>query len=678
MSESIEGKTSARVYSLKLPERISTPSFSIDYANELNSSQYEAVQTTEGQVLCIAGAGSGKTRTLIYRVAYLIEKQVEPEKILLLTFTRKAAGEMLRRATSILDDRCKRIRGGTFHGFANSILRKYHTQANLPPNFNILDRGDSEDLLNLARTEKGYAKSEDKFPKKNTCIDVFSKSINTSNTIPQVLETDYPQFLELASSLEKLQEDYQIYKRERGVLDYDDLLVELKLLLTLNPSTKEQISSQFRYVMVDEYQDTNKMQSEISYLLSSVHKNLLVVGDDAQSIYSFRGAEFRNIMDFPDQFPNCKIITLEQNYRSTQAILEFSNALLDTAKEKYPKRLYSEIESEQKPVFIRPLDTTEQSFFITQRILELREEGVSLNEIAILFRAAWHSNELEIELNSRDLPFQKFGGLKFVESAHVKDILSILKVIKNHRDTISWHRALLLLEGVGPKTALEISRKIIADGDHRQALNVPKGRKYKKDLENLSDVVSKGQTIIGSPKELIDLVIQYYTPLLRSKYDDYNKRVDDINSLKTLAERYTDLASFMDDMTLEAPDQSQIGTEPDSPTSSERLTLSTIHSAKGLEWHTVFILSMNDGFIPSSRALSKEKEIEEERRLLYVACTRAKRNLYLLCPEHIRGRGYSSPSGGFSFSDPSRFIWEMNEFSKLTENWSLEGELSPW
>lgn len=666
-----------KIYSLKLPERLAKPSHIIDYQNELNASQLEAVTTTEGQVLCIAGAGSGKTRTLIYRVAYLIENQVEPENILLLTFTKKAAGEMLRRATTILDDRCKRIRGGTFHGFANSILRKYHTQAGLPQNFTILDRGDSEDLLNLARTEKGYAKSEDKFPKKNTCIDVFSKSTNTSNSIREILEVDYPQFLELSSSLEKLQEDYQNYKKERGVLDYDDLLVELKLLLTLNPTTREQISKQFRYVMVDEYQDTNKMQSEISYLLSSYHKNLLVVGDDAQSIYSFRGAEFRNIMDFPTKFSACKIITLEQNYRSSQTILEFSNALLDTAKEKYPKRLFSEIESSQKPVFIRPLDTNEQSYFITQRILELREEGVSLNEIAVLFRAAWHSNELEVELSSRDLPFQKFGGLKFVESAHVKDLMAILKVIKNHRDTISWNRALLMLEGVGPKTALDISRQIILEGNHEKALSVAKSKKYYKDLEDLSEVVKKGMDLIGSPSDLLTLVIKYYTPLLRANYDDYNKRLDDIGSLKTLAERYSDLSSFMDDMTLEAPEQTQIGTEAESK-DNERLTLSTIHSAKGLEWHTVFILSMNDGYIPSSRSLGKDKEIEEERRLLYVACTRAKRNLYLLCPEHIRGRGFSSPMGGFSFSDPSRFLWDMKEFPSLTENWSLEGELSTW
>jgi DNA helicase-2/ATP-dependent DNA helicase PcrA len=666
-----------KIYSLKAPARQISRNITIDYQSELNPSQYEAVTTTGGQVLCIAGAGSGKTRTLIYRVAYLIEQNVEPEKILLLTFTRKAAGEMLRRATSILDDRCKRIRGGTFHGFANSLLRKYSNQANLPPNFTILDRGDSEDLLNLVRTEKGYAKSEDKFPKKNTCIDIFSKSINTSKTIAEVIDKEYPQFGELASNLERLQEDYQIYKRERGVLDYDDLLVELKLLLTLKPETLNQISQQFKYIMVDEYQDTNRIQSEISYLLASYHKNLLVVGDDAQSIYSFRGAEFRNIMDFPIVFPSCKIITLEQNYRSTQPILEFSNALLDTAKEKYPKRLFSDIEASQKPVFLRPLDANEQSYFITQRILELREEGIPFSEMAILFRAAWHSNELEIELNSRGIPFQKFGGLKFVESAHVKDIMSILRVVKNHRDSISWHRALLMLEGVGPKTALDISTLIIKNGGHEKALNVPKSKKYHKDLENLSQTVSNGIDLIGSPEKLMDLVISYYTPILRANYDDYNKRVDDINSLKTLAERYQDLASFMDDMTLEAPDQTQIGTEAESK-ENERVTLSTIHSAKGLEWHTVFIISTNDGYIPSSRALSNDKEIEEERRLFYVACTRAKRNLYILSPEHIRGRGYSSNAGAFSFSDPSRFIWQIENFSRLTESWALEGELNLW
>ncbi len=654
------------------PELFNESNCKINYAEELNERQLEAVRTTEGPVLCIAGAGSGKTRTLIYRVAYLIEKGVPAENILLLTFTRKAAQEMLKRATNILDDRCRRIRGGTFHGFANTLLRRYATQANLSPNFSILDRSDAEDLVNYVRTEKGFAKNDTRFPKKNTLLEIFSKSVNTSLSIRNILEKDYPQFADLYNALEQLYDAYQICKRERAVLDYDDLLVELKLLLVLNKELCAKISREHKYIMVDEFQDTNSIQSEISYLLASEHSNILAVGDDAQSIYSFRGAEFRNIMDFPRKFPNCKIIALEQNYRSIEPILKFSNAILDNAREKYPKKLFSNNESTDKPVIIKPASVDEQANFICQRILDLREEGVELCEIAVLFRAAWHSNELEIELASRNIPFVKYGGIKFVEAAHVKDLICFLRVIRNYKDSVAWQRVLLLLEGVGTKGAEEITKLLALSEGSVSGLSGQSKKKYWNAVKSLVESISSIKEI-EHPATCVKAVAELYFPLMKINYDDFTKRIDDINSLVQIATNYQSLESFMDDLALETPDQKQSGAEAVEK-DDEKLILSTIHSSKGLEWHSVFVISLIDGFLPSTRSLGSDKEIDEERRLLYVACTRAKKNLYLLIPEHCRSRGYSPINPGFAFSEPSRFLGEIHNINELSETWVLEGE----
>ncbi|HMO18352.1 MAG TPA: ATP-dependent helicase [Oligoflexia bacterium] len=668
---------SAKKYILKPLETSINSSFNIDYESELNSSQLEAVKTTNGPILCIAGAGSGKTRTLIYRVAYLIENGTPPENILLLTFTRKAANEMMRRASSLLDDRCRKIRGGTFHGFSNSILRRFAEEAGLEPNFNIIDRGDAEDLLNLVRTDTGVAKEDTRFPKKKTLLEVFSKSVNTGKSIHEILTIEYPQFEELSGTINKLYEDYQKVKRARAVLDYDDLLVELKLLLTCNKEVRARLSRELKYIMIDEYQDTNQLQADIGGLLASEHGNILAVGDDSQSIYSFRGAEFRNIMDFPSRYEGTRLITLEQNYRSTEPILKFANALLEPAREKYAKNLFSLISSEQKPVFIRPGSVTEEARFITQRILELREEGVPLEKIAVLFRAAWHSNELEISLNSAKIPFIKVGGIKFVEAAHVKDLLAFLRVAKNHRDAVAWHRILLLLEGIGPKTAKDIIKYLVEESPDLKNLDSHKKKKFGGLLSELRLKIIETRKYLESPQSAVDLIKNYYYPIMKSHYDDYLKRIDDLNSLSDISSRYNSLESFMDDLSLELPEQSQSEIEP-TEKDDEKLTLSTIHSAKGLEWHSVFIISLIDGFIPSSRALQSEKEIEEERRLFYVACTRAERNLYLSAPESTRGRGFSPTAYGFSFSEKSRFLDEISNFDELTEYWSLEGNFDDW
>jgi DNA helicase-2/ATP-dependent DNA helicase PcrA len=668
----------SKKYILKPGINTASENLTIDYSSELNPQQLEAVVTTKGPILCIAGAGSGKTRTLTYRVAYLIERGIPPEQILLLTFTRKAAQEMMKRASNLLDDRCRSIRGGTFHSFANATLRRFSRQAELEPNFTIIDRSDAEDLLNLLRTELGLTKTDSRFPKKRTLLEIFSKSVNTGKSIPSIISNEFPQFDEESSKITNLYDEFQKLKRARAVLDYDDLLVELQLLLSCNKELCYRLSNEHRYIMIDEFQDTNHIQAEISRLIASAHGNILAVGDDAQSVYSFRGAEFRNIMDFPKTFPGCKIIALEQNYRSTQPILEFANALLESAKEKHPKRLFSTFESSQRPVFLRPGSIDEQAEFIAQRILELREEGIELNQIAVLFRAAWHSNELELRLNSRDIPFVKFGGIKFMEAAHVKDILALLRIAKNHRDATAWYRVLLLLEGIGPKNAQDITTRLV-DGTHNlEALSSVKKKKFSNDLEALKKTTIETQGALESPVQAIDIARSYYIPIMKDKYDDYLKRMDDLASLSQIAQRYQSLESFMDDLTLEIPDtRTQTETE-EPPKEDEFVTLSTIHSAKGLEWHTVFIMSLIDGFIPSSRSQGSEKEIEEERRLLYVACTRAQKNLYLISPEHGRSRGFSPYNSGYSFSEPSRFLGEIASFMDLAECWSLESSYTDW
>lgn len=653
--------------------------FKINYASELNERQLEAVRTTEGPVLCIAGAGSGKTRTLIYRVAYLIEKGVAPENILLLTFTRKAAQEMMRRASNILDERCRQIKGGTFHGFANMILRRFAKQAELEANFTILDRGDAEDLLNLLRTELGLSKTDSRFPKKKTLLEIFSKSINTGKEIEEIIRDEFFDFYEEHSAITNLYHSYQKLKRARGLLDYDDLLVELKMLLTCNADIRERLSNEYRYIMIDEFQDTNIIQSDISSLLASSHNNILAVGDDAQSVYSFRGAEFRNIMDFPKKYSNCKIISLEQNYRSTQSILKFANSLLDSAKEKYPKKLFSNIESEQKPVFIRPETITEQASFIAQRILELREEGVELNKIAVLFRAAWHSNELEIELQHCNIPFIKFGGIKFVEAAHIKDMLAFLKVSVNHRDPTSWYRLLMLHEGIGAKTASDLTQKLTEGSNELSVLLEQKKKKYGSALEQLREMILFVSKSSNKPAPAVEKIKEYYYPILKKHHDDYRKRIDDLASLSQLSERHKSIESFLDDLTLEAPDAKLLNDDNSLNKNDEYLTLSTIHSAKGLEWHSVFIINLNDGFIPSSRVIGNEKEMEEERRLLYVACTRAEHNLYLSSPYQLGGRSYSMYGGGtYSFTEPSRFLGEIHDLASLIEHWSLEQNSYDW
>src|SRR5689334_3337218 len=427
----------------------------IDYEKELNEAQFKAVTTTDGPLLIVAGAGTGKTRTLVYRVARLVEIGVKPESILLLTFTRRAAASMLTRAASLADARCQRVSGGTFHSLGHSVLRKFADHAGVAKNFTVLDQSDTEDLIDLLRRQIRITKAQH-FPRKRTIAAIFSMMVNKVQTLKQVLNQQYPQFVDERRNLETLFKSFEDFKRSRHMLTYDDLLVRFREALEASATMREQLSDQYRYIMVDEYQDTNKLQAQIVKLMTARHDNVAVVGDEFQSIYSFRGASHRNMLEFPKLFPKAKIIKLEENFRSTQPILDVANAIISDVKESFKKRLYSRIEGGQAPVVVSTHDENEQSRFVAQRIADLREEGVPLSEIAVLFRSSSHSFDLEIELGRQGLPFRKFGGIRFAESAHIKDALSFLRVIVKPSDTLSWFRTLKLIDHIGDATVYQI------------------------------------------------------------------------------------------------------------------------------------------------------------------------------------------------------------------------------
>ena len=639
------------------PDERSAARYRIDYAGELNPAQLEAATTLDGPILVIAGAGSGKTRTLVYRVARLVESGVNPGQILLLTFTRKAAEEMLRRAAALVGASCEQVSGGTFHSFANVVLRRTARRLGLQPNFTILDRGDSEDVVNLLRSRAGLDKKERRFPRKGAILEILSMAVNRAKTVPEVVEDSYAQLYDHLDDLVRLGEQYARYKREQNLVDYDDLLVLLRDLLRDHPDVAQQLSRTYRYVMVDEYQDTNPLQAEIVRGLASAHDNVMAVGDDSQSIYSFRGATFRNIMDFPKLFPGTRIVKLEENYRSTQPILELANAIIDRAAEKHTKvlRAVRESRSAAAPVLLQCGDEQAQSRFVTQRILELREEGVPLDEMAVLFRSSFHSFDLELELQRADVPFVKRGGFKFIETAHVKDVLAHLRIVANPQDAVSWHRVLLLLDGVGPKSADEIYAHVASasDPDHaaERLAAYPRRASYTKELARLSTVLREVAPDTLPPGEKVARIVGFYTPMLRHVHpEDFPKREKDLEHFVTIASRYRSLASLLADMALEPPTDS-VGDVLAADVDEGLVTLSTIHSAKGLEWTAVFVIWLVDGRFPSYHNLHDGEEVEEERRLLYVAVTRAKEHLYLSYPIDIYDR-----SSGMVLGQPSRFI----------------------
>lgn len=641
--------------------------FSINYEAELNDSQFEAVSSIDGSYLLIAGAGTGKTRTLVYRVARLVELGYDPKSILLLTFTRKAASEMMSRASSLLDERCARVTGGTFHSFANLTLRKYAQIVGLHSSFTILDQGDSEDVINLIRGQLDLAGIKKRFPKKNTINKVLSLSVNKGISIQEIIETEFPHFLEFSDKIIEIGNIFKKYKKENNLLDYDDLLIYLKEFLFTDSPIVQNFLNEIKFLMVDEYQDTNKLQADIIKGLARYNKNVMVVGDDSQSIYSFRGANFKNIMNFPKIFQSTKIIKLEQNYRSTPEILSFTNKIIDAAIEKYPKELYSSNNNGALPAIISATNDNMQSRFIVDKILELREEGVPLDEIAVLFRASYFSFDLEIELNKANIPFNKVGGMKFIETAHVKDVLSFLRIVHNPTDFISWYRLLLLLEGIGPKKAQGIISEI-TQGTLGIKTKLTKEQKtiLKPGVSELFDFLNDLYLSDKSPAEKTEKAIDYYQPLFKHKYDDFNKRKKDLEIFEAIAANYKSLGPLLTDMALDPPRDSVFDVVSEDK-DDEIMTLSTIHSAKGLEWHTVFIIHAIEGFFPSVQSYGNLDELEEERRLMYVAATRAKQNLYISYPMSIFDR-----QNGFTFAKPSRFIQGFDD--KTVEEWIIEDE----
>lgn len=655
--------TQRKKYVLKKRPVIKTD-YKVNYEEDLNEAQLEAVKSKDGPILVIAGAGSGKTKTLTYRVARLIEDGIKPENILLLTFTKKAAAEMLSRATIVLDNRCEKVAGGTFHSFANIILRKYSKLLGLKNNFTIMDRADCEDVINHIVGQL-FPKKEKRFPKKSTLLDIYSKSINKVTPTKQIIADEFPQFAHCEDKIIEVHKAYVAYKRENSVLDYDDLLLYIKLLLENNDGLRKRLSNEYKYIMVDEYQDTNTLQADVIRLLASEHNNIMAVGDDAQSIYSFRGANFRNILDFPRLFENTKIIKLEQNYRSTQNILKLTNEIISKAKEKYTKNLFSNIVSPQVPALICAKDTQMEADFICQRILELLDEDISLSDICVLTRNARMSYNLEIELSKRAIPFQKFGGPKFMETAHIKDVVAHLRVILNPDDVISLTRILLLLKGVGTSTVNNIMP--IIKGDLKPDIKLLPSNKSQS-LTPLFNTLGqlRDYSTTKKPEEIVSAVINYYRPILKDKYDDFSKREKDLDHFEYLSTQYSNLEDFISDLALEPPDASVEGMYKKN-SDDEALTISTIHSAKGLEWDSVFIIGAVDGRFPSAYSFNSEEEMDEELRLMYVATTRAKNNLYITYPVDMYD--YSM---NMVLSKPSRFLDGMPD--DILERWDITEE----
>lgn len=658
-----ENKPVRKKYVLKKRDTIKND-YKVNYEQDLNEAQLEAIKSKEGPILVIAGAGSGKTKTLTYRVARLIEDGIKPENILLLTFTKKAAAEMLSRATIVLDNRCEKVSGGTFHSFANIILRKYSKLLGLKNNFTIMDRSDCEDVINHIVAQM-FPKKEKRFPKKSTLLDIYSKSINKVTQTKKIIANEFPQFEHCEDKIIEIHKAYVAYKRENSVLDYDDLLLYIKLLLENNDQLRKRLSNEYKYIMVDEYQDTNTLQADVIKLLASEHHNIMAVGDDAQSIYSFRGANYRNILDFPKLFENTKIIKLEQNYRSTQNILKFTNEIIDKAKEKYTKKLFSDIVSPQIPALICAKDTQMEADFICQKILELLDEDISLSDICVLTRNARMSYNLEIELSKRAIPFQKFGGPKFMETAHIKDIVAHLRVLLNPDDIISLTRILLLLKGVGASTVNNIMP--VVKGHLNPDIKLLPSNKTQSltplfsTLGKLRDVLPKKK-----PEEIVSAVINYYRPILKDKYDDFTKREKDLDHFEYLATQYSNLEDFISDLALEPPDASVEGMYKNN-SDDEALTISTIHSAKGLEWDTVFIIGAVDGRFPSAYSFNSAEEMDEELRLMYVAATRAKNNLYITYPVDMYDYAMN-----MVLSKPSRFLDGIPD--DILEKWDITEE----
>ncbi|PAP94045.1 ATP-dependent helicase [Mesorhizobium wenxiniae] len=652
---------------MNLAARDST--FRPDYLAKLNAEQCLAVEHGDGKVagplLVIAGAGSGKTNTLAHRVAHLIVRGADPRRILLMTFSRRAASEMAKRVERIAGEVLGRDASiitdalswaGTFHGIGARLLRDYAPEIGLDPAFTIHDREDSADLMNLARHELGFSKTEGRFPTKGTCLAIYSRAVNAQAPLGEILGSVFPWCAGWAEQLKTLFARYVETKQAQNVLDYDDLLLYWAQMAG-EPEISAHLGGRFDHVLVDEYQDTNRLQASILTALKPDGSGLTVVGDDAQSIYSFRAAEVRNILDFPKQFAQpAEIVMLERNYRSTETILAAANAVIGEASERFTKNLWSERKSAEKPRLVSVRDEAEQASYVCQAILTEREAGTVLKAQAVLFRASHHSGPLEIELTRRNIPFVKFGGLKFLDAAHVKDVLAVLRFAENPRDRVAGFRVLQLLPGIGPSAASQIVDTMATSLDETMGL-----ARYRPPQRAADDwpgfVALFSQLRTGSGKWPVDLeqVRLWYEPHLDRIHEDATTRRADILQLEQIASGYASRERFLTELTLDPPDATSDEAGPPHR-DEDYLILSTIHSAKGQEWKNVFVLNTVDGCIPIDLAVGSKEDIDEERRLLYVAMTRAKDGLHLVMPQRFFVHGQAARGDRHVYASRTRFI----------------------
>ena len=657
---------------------------SLDYSSVLNDQQYEVVMAGSGPILVIAGAGSGKTHTIVYRLARLVDEGIAPSSILLATFTNKAAKEMLLRASSVIKGDLRSVFGGTFHHIGNLILRQYAHLIGFDRNFSIMDREDSSDLIKDCVVQAKVNPKEKNFPKANVIQSILSFSADTETEISNLICRDYSYLIENISVIKKIDELYKKRKKELNMMDFSDLLSNTSLLLEENQEVLEVFQNRFKYVLVDEYQDTNKIQARIIDLLSGKWKNLTVVGDDAQSIYSFRGAYFENIVTFPERYPDAKVFKLEENYRSTNPILQLANASIANNTKQYPKNLRSVKQEGSLPVLALCQDVLQQSEFVAQKILEMKDEGISLSDIAILYRAHYHSIELQMELTRRSIPFEIRSGLRFNESRHVKDVISFLRFVNCPTDELAWKRALNLLPGIGNTTAARIWELVRNSDDPlildavQQSLTIPKRAKDSWGnfieltalLKSLCKVPQGTNDDMGSPSEMISVVLsKFYRNYIELTFDNVDSRVDDINQLSEFALNYNSVEDFLAELALMGTVGIEATAQENNFDEGESVILSTIHQSKGLEWKAVFVLWLTDSRFPSARSLGNEGGEEEERRLFYVSVTRAKDQLFL-CQPMLETNMYKQ-SG---FSRLSRFVTELP--NALYERWTLLDESS--
>jgi ATP-dependent DNA helicase UvrD/PcrA len=649
-------------------------SIHIDYAAELNEQQLAAVTAQPGPQLIIAGAGSGKTRTLTYRVAYLLENGIDPRNILLLTFTNKAARQMLDRVANLLPIDASGLWGGTFHSVGNRMLRRHGSALGYNSGFTIMDREDQKDLINTVVASAGIDPKEIRFPKGDVLAEIFSFVVNTETALGELLAEKFPYFLPLLEKITDIHGRYEKKKKATNSVDFDDLLEKTLSMLQKHENIASFYRRQFQFILVDEYQDTNKIQADFIDLLAREHRNVMVVGDDAQSIYSWRGANFQNILEFPKRYPDAKVFKIEMNYRSVPEILEVANAAIAANVDQFQKNLQPTRESAAaKPAVVALNDGSEQAQFIAQRILELRDEDVDLNQIAVLYRAHYHALELQLELSRRGIPYQITSGVRFFEQAHIKDVISFIRFVANPRDEVAFKRMVKLLPGIGNRSAENLwnawDKSVIERGEITSfserllAMSVSaKSKKHWTQLAHTLDEIAPGGQP-NPPSEMITSVVEaIYDDYAKVNFTNYELRREDLNQLAAFARQFKDVNEFLSQLALISNVDAEAA--PNQTADKEAVNLSTVHQAKGLEFHTVFVIWLTDGMFPSSRSIDTREALEEERRLFYVAITRAKDELYLTYPHMRLTGGY-----GDVFQRPSRFLKEIP--NKLVEDWQV-------